>query len=67
MSDVHSSITLPDSRTQAFFALLRAGLWGAEKELEGFQKLAATEWEAVYAMARQQTVRGLEYVCCPTN
>lgn len=61
MSDVHSSITLPDSRTQAFFALLRAGLWGAEKELEGFQKLAATEWEAVYAMARQQTVRGLVY------
>lgn len=61
MSDVHSSITLPDSRTQAFFALLRAGLWGAEKELEGFQKLAATEWEAVYAMARQQTVRGLMY------
>ena len=47
--------------TQALFALLRAGLWGAEKELEGFRKLTATEWDAIYAMARQQTVRGLVY------
>lgn len=47
--------------TQALFALLRAGLWGAEKELEGFRKLTATEWDAIYATARQQTVRGLVY------
>lgn len=48
-------------RIQAFFALLRAGLWGAEKEVADFRELDATEWDDIYAMARQQTVRGLVY------
>lgn len=45
----------------AFFALLKSGLWESEIDVEEFPNLAPAEWDAIYQMARQQTVTGLVY------
>lgn len=46
---------------EAFYILLRAGLW--EKEPDGFSvfPLSQDEWKTVYDMARSQTVMALVY------
>lgn len=49
-----------DRVTEAFFILLRAGLWGKEIDFHSFP-LTDEEWKGVFATARQQTVTGLVY------
>lgn len=45
----------------AFFFLLRSGLWEKRAELPACFPLSSQQWEAVYELARQHTVRGLVF------
>lgn len=45
----------------AFFYLLRGGLWEKRTDLPGCFPLSDGQWEEVYRLARQQTVRGLVF------
>lgn len=50
-------MTIHDSNTNAFFALIRAGLW---TELEKWVSLVGSvDWDEVYLMASEQAVLGL--------
>ncbi|MGM9739235.1 MAG: nucleotidyltransferase family protein [Candidatus Cryptobacteroides sp.] len=46
---------------QAFFSLLRCGLWGREPENSGIFALDAAGWELIYREARRQTVTGIVF------
>lgn len=45
-----------DNNTQAFLALVRAGLWEKEARLLPHQKI---EWQEIYRLATEQSVHGL--------
>lgn len=52
---------------RALFALLQAGLWEKNTDIEGAFPLTAEEWDMVYDLSRRQTVtalvyRGLDYL-----
>lgn len=47
--------------TNAFFCLLEAGLWEKAPSALTYFPLTTQQWNEVYAMACQQTVRGLVY------
>ena len=50
-----------DINQQAFFELLRAGLWGGQRLVPGFtfQVPSEVDWEKVYQLAQEQSVQGL--------
>ena len=50
-----------DNVTQAFFALLRCGLWGREPENPEIFDMDAAGWEKIYRESRRQTVTGIVY------
>ncbi len=52
---------LQSREAQAFFELLRAGLWQRPPRDLGAFPLSALEWEAVFQLSRRQTVTGLVY------
>ena len=57
-------MTCPDRRTEAFFALLRSGLWERPlrgTEAEAVAALAPDDWFALDRLARKQSVPGLIY------
>ena len=45
----------------AFFALLRAGLWGTTPDPAFFVSFTGTQWQALLALAQKQAVLGLIY------
>lgn len=45
----------------AFFALLRAGLWGTTPDPAFFVSFTETQWQALLALAQKQAVLGLIY------
>lgn len=45
----------------AFFALLRAGLWGTTPDPAFFVSFTGTQWRALLALAQKQAVLGLVY------
>lgn len=45
----------------AFFALLRAGLWGTTPDPAFFVSFTGTQWRALLALAQKQAVLGLIY------
>ena len=47
-----------DNVRNAFFALLRAGMWGKMPDLPYFP-LREKEWHTLYLQARKQTVEGI--------
>lgn len=49
------------SVVEAFFILLRAGLWEKEPDSLSVFPLARNEWEDLFVMARKQTVTALVY------
>ena len=52
-----------DDNTKAFFALVRAGLWGHyELQDTGFKLQGDLDWEEVYRLASEQSVLGLVLV-----
>lgn len=50
-----------DAPLEAFFYLLRCGLWQQADGLPACFPLSLQQWRAVYELARQQTVRGLVF------
>ncbi|MGN1232245.1 MAG: nucleotidyltransferase family protein [Candidatus Cryptobacteroides sp.] len=50
-----------DNVTQAFFSLLRCGLWGREPENPEIFDIDATGWEKIYRESRRQTVTGIVF------
>lgn len=44
---------------QAFFALVRAGLWEADTDTAPFGGLTASQWQEIFAMTRQQALIGV--------
>ena len=50
-----------DNVTQAFFSLLRCGLWGREPENPEIFDMDAAGWEKIYRESRRQTVTGIVY------
>jgi hypothetical protein len=47
---------------QAFFELLRAGLWGEQMPVQEFKSLIeknSVDWEKVYQLAQEQSVQGI--------
>lgn len=46
---------------KAFFSLLRAGLWKQPVDMIGCFPLSEAEWQALYHIARQQTVEGIVF------
>lgn len=50
-----------DNVTEAFFILLRAGLWEKIPDELSIFPLARNEWEGVWTVARKQTVTALVY------
>ena len=50
-----------DNVTQAFFSLLRCGLWGREPENPEIFDMDAAGWEKIYSESRRQTVTGIVY------
>lgn len=47
------------STREAFFALLRAGLWEADADAAPFGALTAADWQGIFARARQQALIGI--------
>lgn len=50
-----------DKKYKAFFALLRAGLWGITPDPAFFVSLTEMQWRSLVAMAQKQAVIGLIY------
>lgn len=50
-----------DNVMQAFFSLLRCGLWGRAPENPGIFALDAAGWELIYRESRRQTVTGIVF------
>lgn len=50
-----------DENYKAFFALLRAGLWGTTPDPAFFVSFTGTQWRALLALAQKQAVLGLIY------
>jgi len=52
---------MTNNNQQAFFALVRAGLWGGQRLVPGFkfQVPSEVDWEKVYQLAQEQAVQGL--------
>lgn len=51
-----------DKNQQAFFELLKAGLWGDQRSVQEFKSLRvqdSVDWEKVYQLAQEQSVQGL--------
>lgn len=51
-----------DKNQQAFFELLKAGLWGDQRSVQEFKSLKvqdSVDWEKVYQLAQEQSVQGL--------
>lgn len=55
------TIQKTDSVVEAFFILLRAGLWEKEPDCLSVFPLSVDEWENLFVMARKQTVTALVY------
>lgn len=50
------------SQTDAFLALMRAGLWGGQSTVQEFKSLKVqdyVDWEKVYQLAQEQSVLGI--------
>lgn len=53
---------MPEQKVlDAFFALLRAGLWGTTPDPAFFVSFTGTQWRALLALAQKQAVLGLIY------
>ncbi len=52
---------MTNNNQQAFFSLIRAGLWGGQRLAPGFkfQVPSEVDWEKVYQLAQEQSVQGL--------
>lgn len=50
-----------DSNIQAFFTLLKAGLWSDQRSVQEFnvQEFKDVDWERVYQLAQEQSVQGV--------
>lgn len=61
MNDVAFDKMMKDNTIEAFFALVRAGLWGeADANLNANDNLfEGVEWEKIYQLAQEQSVLGL--------
>ena len=46
---------------QAFFSLVRSGLWGTAADAALFQVLSAAQWERLYGMAQSQALLALTF------
>lgn len=53
--------THPDKDMNAFFCLLRSGLWGQDADDLSLFPLSLESWQRVYLTAKQQTVVGIVY------
>lgn len=43
----------------AFFSLLRSGLWGTQADVRLFGSLSAADWDELYHIARKQALIAL--------
>lgn len=50
-----------NNNKKAFFALVRAGLWGVQRSVQEFnvQELKDVDWERVYQLAQEQSIQGV--------